>query len=124
MNTDNQTSDLNQQKVAEHLTQATQNLDRQTVSALQQARERSIEKQLLHRPALAFGSEHGNYHWLPHSPQQWFTLSIFALAILVGGINYWHHPESKGVSSPFNIASVHLDIAILTDDLPMEVFID
>jgi len=123
MNTEDQLSDLDPKKITAHLTQGIRHFNPKTAGALQQVRERALENKLAHKPVLAL--ETGDtHHWLPHSTEQWLALTIFVIVILVGSINYWHHSSHQVTSSPFDIASAQLDIAILTDNLPMQVFID
>lgn len=102
-------------RIAQMLTQATQQLDNDTVAALHRARNRALARQTARRPVFALDAGH-NIHWpMPHTSRQWMAAAVL-LAALAGGISYWHHAHEHDAS--------HLDIAILTDDLPMEVFID
>jgi len=56
-------------------------------------------------------------HWLmPHSTHQWVAVAILLVAMLFGGITYVHHTQEHDLA--------HLDAEILTDDLPLEVFVD
>lgn len=55
--------------------------------------------------------------WLtPHSTHQWIATIILLVAVLFGGLNYWHHMKESELGQ--------LDTAILTDELPLEVFVD
>ncbi|MFZ5502123.1 MAG: DUF3619 family protein [Pseudomonadota bacterium] len=118
MNTDNRPDDFDPKKIAAHLTAASKLLDENTLSALQRGRNRALEKQLRHRPVVALSTGHHEHHWMPHTMQQWLLASAIVLAILVGSMSYWHHAPEPSQDS------YRLDIAILTDDLPMDVFID
>lgn len=102
--------------IAELLTIATRELDTGTVDGLRRARNIALARQSLRKPVLALGSVHG-VHWpIPHSAPQWVYAIILLGAILVSVTSYWHHAREHEMS--------HLDIAILTDDLPMEIFVD
>lgn len=102
--------------IAKLLTRAADQLDGRTVAALRQARNVALERQSLSRPVFSLSTGHG-VHWLiPHSAYQWAATVILLVATLVGGVNYWQHTQEHEL--------VHLDVAILTDDLPLEVFVD
>jgi hypothetical protein len=104
------------ESIAELLTIATRELDTGTVSRLRRARHIALARQSLRKPVLALGNMHG-VHWpIPHSAPQWVYAIILLGAILVSVTSYWHHAREHEMS--------HLDIAILTDDLPMEIFVD
>lgn len=111
-----ETLHIDPKRVADLLTDATNQLDAKTVAALREARSVALERRAQHRPAYALSTEHG-MHWLvPHTAHQWLATVILLVTVLAGAIGYWHHanePESS-----------HLDLAILTDELPMEVFVD
>jgi len=104
------------ENIAKHLDHAVSRMDSRTVSALHQARDAALAKQARFNPALALG-EGGIYqHLIPHSAYQWAAATLLLAAVLVSTIGYWHHEPAQELS--------HLDIAILTDDLPMEIFVD
>lgn len=104
------------QKISELLARASSDLDDNTLAALRRARNLALEHQTSREPALALPAGHG-LHWLvPHTPHQWAATAILLIAILVGGVGYWHHATELELS--------HLDVAILTDELPMEIFVD
>lgn len=113
MNTTNP-QDITPEAIAGLLSRAAEQLDDNTVAALRQARNLALEKQT--RPAFALSTGHG-MHWpTPHTPHQWVVTAILLIAVLAGSISYWHHAHEHEMS--------HLDIAILTDDFPMEIFLD
>lgn len=106
--------DIAPERIAQLLTRAAQQLDDDTVTALRQARNVALEKQSLSSPVFALSTAH-NIRWLmPHSAHQWMAAIILFVAILFGGVSYWQHENDLS----------HLDAAILTDDLPLEVFVD
>ena len=108
--------DMTPEAIAGLLTRATEQLDDGTVAALHRARSLALERQALNQPAFALSTGH-SIHWpIPHTIHQWMAMAILLIAALAGGISYWHHAHEREMT--------HLDIAILTDDLPMEIFID
>jgi hypothetical protein len=108
--------DSSPESIAKLLTIATRELDADTVNALQRARNTALARQPLRKPVLALGNVHGAHWPTPHSAPQWVYAIILLGAILVSVTSYWHHAREHEMS--------HLDIAILTDDLPMEIFVD
>lgn len=112
---DDDSHDISPERIARLLTHAAQQLDDGTVDALHHARKQALARHAASRPVLALDTGH-SIHWpVPHSVRQWMAAAIL-LAALAGGISYWHHALEYEASK--------MDIAILTDDLPMEVFID
>jgi len=110
------TRDIAPEHIAQLLTRAAQQMDGDTVAALRRARNTALERQSQSKRVFALSTGRGVYWPMPHSAYQWVAIAILLMAALVGGINYWHHIHEREMS--------HLDIAILTDDLPMEIFID
>jgi hypothetical protein len=103
---------LNPDELARLLTRNTQQLDDKTLSALQHARQTALSRQSSSSPALALSTgrwsiSYGIYPWLA---------AALLIGILFSGISYWHHQNERHINQ--------LDVAILTDDLPIEVFID
>lgn len=113
---DRQPQALSPERIAGLLTLASEQLDDDTVRALRLARNAALDRRAVHTPSFAFDGRH-LLHWpVPHTARQWAAAGLL-LAALAGGAGYWqhlHHHETM----------VHLDIAILTDDMPLEVFID
>lgn len=101
--------------IARLLTRAAEQLDDDTVTALRRARNKAMKRQATTKPAFSLSTGH-HIHWpSAHTIPQWVGTAALLVAIVAGGISYWHHAHEE-VS--------HLDIAILTDDMPMEVFVD
>ena len=118
MNTNNQPENINPKHIAELLTRSTQQLDDNTLAALSQARHLALERQLQSRPVFALATGRGLNWVLPHSTQQWVATIIVLVMILFSGASYWQQIQEQ----EHDIS--RLDIAILTDDLPLEVFVD
>lgn len=109
-------STLNPEKLTQLLNQSTRQLDQQTLSALGQARQNALKRQLAHAPAFALSTGNWTQRLLPHTTQQWL-LALMLAAVVAGGAGYWQqHNQEQQLSE--------LDVAILTDELPIEVFVD
>lgn len=104
------------ESIAKLLTHATQQLNTNTVDALRRARNIALERQLQKKPVFALNTEHGAHWLIPHSTHQWVAAVILFVAILFGGVHYWQHTQEHDIA--------HLDTAILTDDMPLEIFVD
>jgi hypothetical protein len=112
----NERQSLTLESLAKLLTHATQQLDTDTVDALRRARNVALERQLQKRPVFALSTGHGAHWLIPHSTHQWVATVILFVTIIFGGVNYWQHTQEHDLA--------HLDAEILTDDLPLEVFVD
>ena len=110
----NNPRDIAPERIARVLTRAAQQLDDDTVAALRRARNVALQRQSLSKPVFALSTGHGIRWLMPHSTQQWVAAIILLVAILFGGLSYWQHENDLS----------HLDTAILTYDLPLEVFVD
>lgn len=119
---DTPTNNSSPESIAGLLTKAAEQLDSHTVAALRNARHNALARQSLHRqPALALSAGHGIYRLMPHSPQQWVIVTALLVTVLVSMAGYWHHAGERDTN---HHDASQLDIAILTDDLPMDVFLD
>lgn len=108
--------DITPERIAQLLTRAAQQLDDDTVASLRRARNVALQRQSLSKPVFALSTGHSIRWLMPHSTQQWVVAIILFVAILFSGVSYWQHAHENDLS--------HLDTAILTDDLPLEVFVD
>ncbi len=111
---------LSPNQIAQLLTQSTRQLDASTLSSLVDARQNALKRQV-RMPVFAFtpASAHTSARWTdrvtPHSTQQWIAIGLL-VAALVAATSFWRHSQEQQISE--------LDVAILTDDLPIEVFVD
>ncbi len=109
-------TEFNPDKVTQLLTQSTRQMDTQTLSALSQARLNALERQTSEVPVFALASVgHWTHRLLPHSALPWIAAGLLA-ASLVSVASYYHHMQEQQIGE--------LDVAILTDELPLEVFVD
>jgi len=124
MNNDtfDQTPDKNRpESIAKLLNQSAETLDSDTTEKLRQARNIALSRKPAHNAVLALSSGNAAHMLIPHTPQQWFATVILLAALLVSLASYWHHAAEPDAT--YQDMS-HLDLAILTDDLPMEIFLD
>jgi len=114
-------TELNTDKIAQLLNRSSQQLDDRVLSALNLARNNALKRQSAYSPAftLAAAASPATARWthwlLPHSTQQWIAAGLLVAAI-IGGTSFWHHRQEQQINE--------LDVAILTDELPIEVFVD
>jgi Protein of unknown function (DUF3619) len=114
-------NELNPGKIAQLLTQGTRQLDAATISALINARQNALKKQSLRasvftlNPACVYNSVRWADRLIPHSAQPWVAGALL-IAVLMGGTGYWQSVQEQQIDET--------DVAILTDELPIEVFVD
>lgn len=109
------TTRLDPRKVAQLLTQGTRQLDATTLSALADARQSALKRQSVAAPALVLSTGRWAHNLIPHSAQQWLISGVL-VAFFAFATGYWQHAQEQQISE--------LDVAILTDELPIEVFVD
>lgn len=115
------TNELDPIKIAGLLNQSTQQLDKATLSALFDARQNALSRQSVRAPAYAFAavSSSGATSWtdklMSHAAPAWAAL-LLLVVILITGTSYWQNTQELQVDE--------IDVAILTDVMPIEVFVD
>jgi hypothetical protein len=116
------TNELDPGKIAQLLTQGTRQLDAVTISALVSARQNALKRQSVRRApvfSLTPASAHTSARWtdrlMPHSAQPWIAAGLL-VAVLIAGTSYWQNVQEQQINDT--------DVAILTDELPIEVFVD
>ena len=116
---DNQKNNRTAEAIAKALNSSVEQLDAGTLTALGHARESALARQ---KQLVVLNNGNGILRLAPpYSSQQWMATIILLGALLITGLGYWHHFPAHD-STEHDIS--HLDIAILTDDLPMDVFVD
>ncbi len=117
------TQQFDPEKITRLLNQSTRQMDADavTLSALADARQCALTMQAAQSPAFSFATAypHGLTRWtdrlIPHSAQMWIA-ALLLLAIFVTGAGYWQSMQEQQIDE--------LDVAILTDDMPIEIFVD
>ena len=109
------TDELNPKKIAQLLTQSSRQLNSGTLTALSKAREVALQRHSLRAPVFTLATGRWAHFLLPLSAHQWMPAALLAITFAVG-VGYWHHAQEQQIDE--------LDVAILTDDLPIEVFVD
>ena len=110
-------------KITQLLNQGTRQIDGRILSALNKARHNALERQSAHAPVFTFAPNGGRHPYadrstiweMLYSAQHLFII-ILLVVIVVSGVGYWHHAEEQRIGE--------LDVAILTDELPVEIFVD
>jgi|SRR5450759_464551 hypothetical protein len=110
------TTNLDPGKIAQLLTLSARQLDQSTLSALHSARQNALKRQAVRAPVFALATGRGTHSLIPDSIQQWVVAGLL-IAMLIVGTSFWHHVVQEQQISD-------IDVAILTDDLPIEVFVD
>lgn len=109
------TDELDPEKIAHLLTQSTRHLDSGTLSALSNARQNALQRQALRSPVFTLVTSRWAHLLFQFSIYQWVSAGLLA-ALFVIGTGFWHHAQDQQITE--------LDVAILTDELPIEVFVD
>lgn len=116
MTTNSTNIKIDPNKIAQLLNISTRQLDSDTLSALRNARQNALQRQKAHSPAFALTTNFGIFYKLtPRSLQQW-AVAVLLIAMFSVGTSYWNNTLEEQTTD--------LDVAILTDDLPIEVFAD
>lgn len=106
---------LDPEKITHLLTVSSRQLDQSTLSALSNARATALERQLVRSPVLALNTGHG-IHRLISSPIRLSVAAVLLVATITIGMSYWNHLQEQQIEET--------DLAILTDDMPIDVFVN
>ncbi|MFY9261407.1 MAG: DUF3619 family protein [Gallionella sp.] len=90
-------------------------LDEQTLTTLAQARARALRAKPSPVGIKVFA---GHLFTLPHRPhieRQWLIVGVLVVALLLG-VEAWQDDQDQ--------QNCDIEVAILTDELPLEVFVD
>jgi cytochrome c biogenesis protein ResB len=107
---------LDPQKITRLLTQSTQQLDESTITALVRARHNALAVQPARAPAFAATTGRWTENVMPHTTMQWLATGLLIALLSVAGASFWQHSNEQQISE--------LDVAILADEMPLDVFID
>ena len=113
---------LDMERVRHLLNRSTAQLDQTTVARLQQTRAHALERHAAqHAHTLALSGHGKSAHWHTalsrHKAYLWIAGLLLMAGIISGGIAYMQH-KAPGTDNS------DVDIAILTDDLPLQVYLD
>ena len=113
----NKLPDMDNQKIQQLLNRSLTRVEQPVLAKLRHARDQAVARHESRRvsPALVWA---GNFNW-GHSPQKihFWAAALLITAFLLGTATYWSQEAVESDTSD-------VDIAILTDDLPMHVYID
>lgn len=113
-------SDIKTHTIKELLNTSISQLAPATLEKLRTARSRALEHQRTQYrvPVLAWLGHHDSRHNSFHMSRSmnWAIAALFA-AFLISGATFWHNYTTEHEIS-------EVDIAILTDDLPIHVYVD
>lgn len=107
---------LNINEIGRLLSQSTNQLDRTTLNGLHKARQHALHNQRVAAPIWV--SQNGLLHGqllLSQRALNWVIVAVVA-SLLVINLTYWDRTYEHDHSD--------VDIAILTDDLPVDMFVD
>ena len=106
---------LHSEQIRQLLNSSLTRLEQPTLARLRHAREQAVARYYAHRPAPAFAWA-GNWRAAgSHHKSHYFAAAVLLVALLFSGAAYWQHVTEHEVSD--------VDIAILTDDLPIEMYV-
>lgn len=114
----NKISNLNHEKIKYLLNRSVTRLDQPVLARLHNARSKAMARYEAHSASPTFAWA-GNFSWNTRgTPQKilFLTVAVLLVAVLFGASTYWSPVPDNDTSD--------VDIAILTDDLPMHIYID
>jgi hypothetical protein len=111
---------LDLQQVRQLLNRSTAQINERTLSTLHATRLRALERHTArHAHAMTLSGHDKSGHWhapgTHHKPYLWIV-GLLLVASILSGIAYWYKTPGHDNSD--------VDIAILTDDLPLQVYVD
>jgi hypothetical protein len=113
-------NEIDTHKIKELLTISTTQLTHETLDKLRSARTHALNHQRVRHsvPVLAWLGHHGTHNNSFHfsKPLNWTIAAVF-VACLISGASLW-----RQYSIEHEICDV--DVAILTDDMPIHVYLD
>lgn len=107
---------LNTREIGSLLDRSANQLDRTTLNQLHAARQHALLQQRTSVSGWVSqnGMLHGHLHLSPRA-FNWIIAAIVA-TLLLCNLTYWYHTSDHD--------HVDIDIAILTDDLPVDMYVD
>jgi Protein of unknown function (DUF3619) len=99
---------MNTNEIRQLLNRSAGQLSPDTLASLRKAREQAMHR---HDP-----DAHARWMWVGnwrHSPAAWVATLVITLSLVGGGVYYWEAHDNSDV-----------DLAILTDDLPANLYVN
>ncbi len=107
---------LHPEQIKQLLNRSLSRLDQPTLDRLRNARTLALARYDAYSPAPVFAWA-GGWHTSPTHRRSYFGAAVVLLiALLFSGTAYWQHSTDHEISE--------VDIAILTDELPIDVYVD
>lgn len=113
-------TEINTQLIKDLLNRSTLKIAPATLEKLRQARTYALDHQRVRStaPVIAWmGGHTGKYDAHHGSKSMHWAVAALFVACLISGATFWHNYATEHEIS-------ELDIAILTDDMPLHVFVD
>lgn len=111
---------LNPEQIRQLLNRSASRLDEATLARLREARLQAMQRHAARRELVLAHPGQGHHgHWqeaLHHHKLFLWIAGALLVAGLLSGIAYWQHSADNDTSDE--------DIAILTDELPLQVYVD
>ena len=111
---------MSPQRIKQLLDSSAARLDDTTLARLGEIRTQALQHHVVqHTHALAFPGHGKHTHWhstFQHHKLSYWVAGLLLVASILSGIAYWQQTSSTDTSD--------VDIAILTDDLPIQVYVD
>jgi hypothetical protein len=116
---------LNPEQIKQILNRSAEQIKPSTLERLRKARTQALAhfdaRSASHAltPAFIKGAgqaAHSRHSSDSHPKHYYWAAAILLAAVIFSGVSYWHHAPEHDTSE--------VDIAILTDDLPMHVYVD
>lgn len=108
---------LNTQRAKFLLNRSVADLAPSTLAQLRSAREQALAHRRVAASAPVFAGLNGNWHEsFQQHKQMYFAATLLLIACLFSGAAYWQHGNDHD--------NTEVDIAILTDELPVDVYVD